>query len=99
MANTITTTNRTIEITDVDADYVMTDSLPVWSVCLMGDANDAVFILEGAAGPRKCHLKIAADEPREHYFGGQNLKLAFTFADGTFSANAFLCINLGERGY
>lgn len=99
MANTITTTAKTIEITDVDANYMMTESKPIWSISLMGDANDAVFVIEEAGGPRKCHLKIAADESREHYFGGQRMRLGFTFADGTFSANAFVCINIGDRGY
>jgi hypothetical protein len=104
MANTIVITDKTIEISAIDSDYTMTESKPIWSVVLYsGTAADEVFIIEddgiSSSDPLKCHLQKSADEPREHYFFGQKMRLGFVFADGTFGATAKVIFNIGERGY
>lgn len=102
MANTIVTTKRTIEISNIDSNYMMSNSENIWSVVFYsGTAADKVFIIEsdGTYTPLKCFLQISADEPREHYFFGQRMRLGFVFADGTFAATAKVVFNIGERGY
>jgi hypothetical protein len=101
MANTVKVTSRTIEVSAIDADYMMPLGLNVWSVELIGSANDKVYIIENndANDVTKCFLQRAADENRNHYFFGQRLQLGFVFADGTFSAGSKVIFNIGERGY
>ena len=101
MANTIKTTNRTIEISAIDADYMMSESEIIWSVFFLGGAvADEVYISEDSVetvNPVKCLLITSADEPREHYFFGQRMRLGFDFSDGTFTAGAKVIFNIGER--
>jgi len=101
MANTVKSTNRTIEVSAIDSDYMMDPEINVWSVVFIGGgANDEVYIIEDSVettDPVKCHLKQAADEPREHYLFGQRLRLGFTFADGTFSQGSKVIFNIGDR--
>lgn len=99
MANTVQSTNRTIEVSAIDSDYMMGQKINVWSVELIGSANDHVYIVENSTytnDPVKCHLKIAADENRNHYFFGQRLQLGFVVANGTFSQGSKVIFNIGE---
>ena len=100
MSNTIKITNRTIEISAIDEDYMMDPEINVESVVFIpGAAADVVDIVEEsphAADPRKTQLKSGDGEPRITYFN-QRLRLGFVFADGTFSQGAVVIFNIGER--
>ena len=103
MANTEKETNRTIEISDIDSDYMMDQKLNVQSVVFIpGAASDAVYIVENSeetTDPVKVLLASGDGEPRGWYFGNQRLQLGFVFASGTFSQGAMVIFNIGERGY
>lgn len=100
MANTIKTTNRTIEISAIDSNYTMDTGINVESIVFIpGAANDKVSIIEiNAAGsnPTKALLQSGDGEPRVWYTN-QRLQLGFVFADGTFTAGAKVIFNIGER--
>jgi len=99
MANTIKTTNRTIEVSAIDADYMMPQVLNVQSVVFLpGAASDKVYIEENsteAVNPIKVLLESGDDEPRGWIFN-QRLQLGFTFATGTFTATSKVIFNIGE---
>jgi hypothetical protein len=100
MANTIKTTNRTIEVSAIDSDYSMGVGLNVQSVHFIpGAVDDVVDIIEvHADSPVKCRLMAdVTDEPRTVYFDNQRLRLGFVFANGTFSAGSKVIFNIGER--
>ena len=99
--STIITTNRTIEISAIDADYTMGLELNVESVVFLpGAANDSVeireFVEAVATSPAKTLLISGDGEPRTQYFR-QRLRLCFEFASGTFTAGAKIIFNIGER--
>ena len=99
MANTIKTTNRTIEVSAIDEDYMMDIGLNVESVIFIpGATGDVVDIIESstyATDPVKIQLKSGDGEPRGWLFN-QRLRLGFIFADGTFTADAKVIFNIGE---
>lgn len=99
MSNTIITTNRTIEVTDIDADYMMDTVLNVESVVFIPAGwGDYVFIIENsvhAVDPVKTALYSILGVPKVMYFN-QRLQLGFVFADGTFTANSKVIFNIGE---
>lgn len=103
MANTIKTTNRTIEISAIDSDYMMDQLLNIQSVVFIpGASDDEVYIVENSeeeTDPTKVALISGDGEPRGWYFGNQRLQLGFVFADGTFSEGSKVIFNTGERGY
>jgi hypothetical protein len=103
MANTIKTTNRTIEVSAIDEDYMMPVGINVDSVVFLpGAAADLVYIIESSietTDPVKVLLESGDNEPRGWLFGNQRLRLGFTFADGTFTATSKVIFNIGERGY
>jgi hypothetical protein len=102
MANTVKTTNRTIEVSAIDSNYMMTDSENVESVVFIpGAADDVVEIIESSietTDPVKVKLQSGDGEPRVWYCH-QNLKLGFTFANGTFTAGSKVIFNIGVRNY
>jgi len=102
MANTVKTTNRTIEVTVVDADYMMPTKLNVQSVVfipgtiLKGD--NYVYIVENHPSyPVKVLLTstITQTEPRVWVFN-QRLQLGFVYANGVFDTGAKVIFNIGE---
>ena len=99
MANTIKETNRTIEISAIDSDYIMNQKINVQSVVFIpGAANDVVDVIENSAeavDPTKVKLLCGDDEPRGWIFN-QRLQLGFVFANGTFSAGSKVIFNIGE---
>ena len=99
MANTIKTTNRTIEVSAIDEDYMMATHLNVQSVVFLpGQANDIVYIIESsveAIDPVKVALVSGDGEPRG-WILNQRLRLGFTFALGTFTAGSKVIFNIGE---
>lgn len=99
MANTIKTTNRTIEISSIDSDYTMDTGLNIESVVFIpGAAADVVDIIEDSVetiDPAKVQLKSGDNEPRVWYCY-QRLRLGFVFADGTFTAGSKVIFNIGE---
>jgi len=99
MANTIITTNRTIEISDIDSDYMMDIGINVESVIFLpGAENNSVDIVEerdGGANPLKVRLISGDGEPRVWYTN-QRLRLGFVFADGVFAATAVVIFNIGS---
>jgi hypothetical protein len=99
MANTIITTNRTIEVLVVDEDYMMGLEINVQSVVFIpGQATDVVDIIEnniGGTNPVKVQLYSGDGEPRGWIFN-QRLQLGFTYADGVFTGGAKVIFNIGE---
>jgi hypothetical protein len=99
MSNTVKTTNRTIEVSAIDADYMMDTGLNVESVIFIpGAADDVVDIVESSVetnDPVKVQLKSGDGEPRGWTFN-QRLQLGFVVADGDFTAGAKVIFNIGE---
>jgi len=99
MSNTIKTTNRTIEISAIDADYMMGNEINVQSVVFIpGASSDKVDVIESsieAVDPTKVLLISGDGEPRGWIFN-QRLQLGFVFANGTFSAGSKVIFNIGE---
>ena len=99
MPNTIKTTNRTIEISAIDSDYMMDQEINVQSVVFLpGAASDVVDIVEESihdADPVKVRLLCGDDEPRGWIFN-QRLQLGFVENDGTFTQGAVVIFNIGE---
>jgi hypothetical protein len=102
MPNTVKTTNRTIEVSSIDSNYMMTNSENVESVVFIpGAADDVVEIIESSietTDPVKVKLQSGDGEPRVWYCH-QNLTLGFTFANGTFTAGSKVIFNIGVRNY
>ena len=100
MSNTIKTTNRTIEISAIDADYMMGNEINVQSVVFIpGASSDKVDIIESsieAVDPTKVLLISGDGEPRGWIFN-QRLRLGFVFANGIFTAGSKVIFNIGER--
>jgi hypothetical protein len=103
MSNTIKVTNRTIEVSAIDANYMMDTKINVDSVIFIpGALDDVVDIVESsveAADPAKVQLKSGDGEPRGWTFGNQRLRLGFVFANGTFTQGSKVIFNIGERKY
>ena len=101
MANTIKTTNRTIEVSAIDEDYMMGTGINVQSVIFIpGAVDDVVDIVENSietTNPAKVQLKSGDGETRGWSMHSQRLQLGFVFADGTFTANSKVIFNIGER--
>ena len=104
MANTIKTTNRTIEISGIDSDYMMPQNLNVQSVILIPGAvlkkASFVDIIENspyATDPVKIRLisSIGSKETRVWIFN-QRLQLGFVFANGVFNLFSKIIFNIGE---
>jgi len=99
MANTVKTTNRTIEVSAIDEDYMMDTGINVESVIFIpGAAADVVEIIENSietTDPVKAKLESGDGEPRVWYTN-QRLQLGFTFANGTFTAGSKVIFNIGE---
>lgn len=102
MANTIVVTNRTIEVSAIDEDYMMGTGINVESVVFIpGAAADVVDIIESSietTDPIKVQLKSGDGEPRVWYCQ-QRLRLGFVFANGTFSQGSIVIFNIGDRNY
>jgi len=99
MSNTVKETNRTIEISAIDEDYMMDVGINVQSVVFIpGAIDDVVDIIENSvetADPVKVQLLSTDGEPRG-WILNQRLQLGFVFADGTFTANSKVIFNIGE---
>jgi len=99
MANTVKATNRTIEVSAIDEDYMMDTGLNVESVIFIpGAADDYVDIVESSTetvDPVKVQLKSGDGEPRGWLFK-QRLRLGFVFANGDFTAGSKVIFNIGE---
>jgi len=99
MANTVITTNRTVEVSAIEEDYMMPVKTNVQSVVFIpGAADDSVDIIEnviGGTAPVKVRLLSGDGEPRGWIFN-QRLQLGFTFANGTFTQGAIVIFNIGE---
>lgn len=102
MSNTIKTTDRTIEISGIDSDYMMPIKLNVQSVVfipgviLKGD--NYVYIIENNSNSSvKCFLQstISQTEPRMWIFN-QRLQLGFIYLNGVFDLGAKVIFNIGE---
>ena len=101
MANSLSETNRTIEISSIDSDFIMEPEINVESVVFIpGALNDEVEIREYTGdvttSPVKTFLFSGDGEPRVQYFR-QRVRLCFEFAGATFTAGAKVIFNIGER--
>ena len=98
MANTITATNRTIEVSKISSDFMMETGLNVESVVFIpGKEGDVVNIIENSkhkVDPVKVQLKSGDGEPRTWYCK-QRLQLGFVFASGKFSSKSKVIFNIG----
>ena len=99
MSNTVKATNRTIEVSAIDEDYMMDTGINVESVVFIpGAADDVVDIIENSietTDPVVVRLQSGDGEPRGWTFN-QRLQLGFTFANGTFTATSKVIFNIGE---
>ena len=102
MANTIVTSNRTIELSVMDEDYTMDNGINVESVVLIpGAAGDEVEIFEYVSEtelPSKTKLVSTGGEPRVMYFY-QRLRLGFDYGDSKLSQGSKIIFNIGVRNY
>lgn len=107
MSNTIKATNRTVEISKIDSDYMMPTKLNVQSVVFISGAafktTDFVYIVENsvhALNPIKALLtsSIGQAEARA-WILNQRLQLGFVFLDGVFNTGSMVIFNLGEIHY
>ena len=101
MANTENKTDRTIELSAIDSDFIMDPEINVESVVLIpGAQNDEVEIREYTGdvttSPAKTFLVSGDGEPRTQYFR-QRIRLCFEFAGATFTVGAKVIFNIGER--
>jgi hypothetical protein len=100
-ANTVNKTNRTIEVSAIDSDYIMDMEINVESVVLIpGAADDQVTIREYtgnvATSPTSVLLISGDGEPRVMYYN-QRKRLCFDFTDATLTQGAKIIFNIGER--
>lgn len=102
MANTIKTTNRTIEVTVVNADYMMPTKLNVQSVVLIPGTiqkgDNYVYIIENNSNSSVKILltsTITQTESRSWIFN-QRLQLGFVYLNGVFDTGAKVIFNIGE---
>lgn len=107
MANTIKVTNRTVEVSGIDSDYMMPTKLNVQSVVFIPGAafktTDFVYIIEDHpydTNPYKTLLisSIGQAEPRA-WILNQRLRLGFTFLGNVFNTGAKVIFNIGEIHY
>jgi len=99
MANTIITTNRTIEVSAIDSDYFMGLETNVQSVVFIpGAADDVVDIVENSINgddPIKVRLLSGDGEPRGWIFN-QRLQLGFIILNCIISQGGIVIFNIGE---
>jgi hypothetical protein len=104
MANTVIVTNRTIEVSDIDSDYMMPIKINVQSVIFIPGVafktTDYVHIIEDnpyGTNPFKILLisSIGQIEPRVWVFN-QRLRLGFTKLGNVFNTGAKVIFNIGE---
>jgi len=99
MANTILTTNRTIEISVIDSDYFLGLETNVQSVVFIpGQATDYVDIVENNINgddPVKVRLYSGDGEPRGWIFN-QRLQIGFIVNDCVLTQGAIVIFNIGE---
>ena len=101
MANTIKITNRTIEISAIDSDYMMPSNLNVQSVVFIPGTdktpNYVSIIEDDVTSPVKAILlsSIGDIESRAWIFN-QRLRLGFIFLDGVFGLGSKVIFNIGE---
>jgi len=103
MANTIKQSNRTIEISEIDSNYIMGREINVESVVFIPGATDdqieiREYIEEITTAPVKTFFISGDGEPRVQYFN-QRIRLCFEFgaASTTLSIGAKIIFNIGER--
>ena len=98
----IKTTNRTIEVSEINADYMIPIKLNVQSVvfepgfCLK-DASVLNIVENSPDYPVKAQLtsSIGAVEPRAWIFN-QRLQVGFIYEDCVFNVGAKVFFNIGE---
>ena len=103
MANTIKETNRTIEISAIDSDYMMDQKINVQSVVFIPgvkaqDSNYVDIIEFGSLVKVKLISSIGQVESRAWIFN-QRLQLGFIFANCVFTTGAKVIFNIGELHY
>jgi len=101
MANTINKTNRTVEISSIDSDYIMDPHTLVESVVLIpGASGDKIEIREYTGNvttsPAKTFLHSGDGEPRTQYFS-ERIRLCFEFASGVLTAGAKIIFNINQK--
>ena len=105
MSNTIKVTNRTIEVSEIDSDYMMNQELIVQSVVFLPGTYlkdysfvDIVENSEEDTDPVKIRLisSIGAVEPRSWIFN-QRLQLGFVYANCVFNSGAKVIFNLRQE--
>ena len=101
----IKTTNRTIEVSEINADYMMPLKTNVQSVVfipgIIFKGDNYVYIIENNSDSSvKAFLQstITQTEPRMWIFN-QRLQLGFIYLNGVFDIGAKVIFNIGELHY
>lgn len=90
MAATEAKTKAFIQVTAIDADWDMTETLQIYSIVFTpGAVDDELVIFDGsvAGGIYACSLKSSDGEPRVEYFGGAPMRAVIDFSACTLNAN------------
>jgi hypothetical protein len=102
MANTVKTTNRTIEVAVKDTDYMMPTKLNVQSVVLIPGTiqkgDNYVYIIENNSDSSVKILLTSTITQTESRFWifNQRLQLGFIYLNGVFDIGAKVIFNIGE---
>jgi len=102
MANTITVTNRTIEITAIDSDWLFSDTIDGPNLILESiqfvpvQTDDKCIIKDGGALGATIFEALCADgyDSKIKYFRGEVRKPFLDFSEGSFAAGTKIIIEL-----
>ncbi len=107
MANTFTRTKGTLMISDIDSDWLWSTTFPgnlqgiaVQSIHFIAHAAANICVLRDGSltGPIVFHRNaVAVGDQVPSYFNGELIQLTLAVANGTYGANAFICIKLALK--
>ena len=107
MANTITKSKGMLNLSALDSDWLWSTTypghlqgIPIWSIAIKAHAAGTICILrEGSlTGPIVFHREcVAVGDQVPSYYGGELIQLVLEFSDGTYGANAVICIKLAHK--
>jgi hypothetical protein len=104
MANTFVRSKLVLNITDIDSDWLWSDTwklhkegVPVYSIHFIATAAaDACVLRDGSiTGPVVFHrIAVAVGDQVPSYFGGNIIQLALDFSEGVYTADSVIVITL-----
>lgn len=106
MANTFVRSKFCLNITDIDSDWLWSDTwpghdrgVPVQSIHFVATAAaDKCIIRDGSiTGPVVFHrIATAVGDQVPSYYGGNLIQLALDFSEGIYTADSVIIINLDK---